>query len=278
MFNTSGVLPSSRISVPKSYYVAATIVSSGADRSSVLTLPIGDSAFTYLKWAHGAEGYDGIQPLSFMTGTPTIDSADSYFLGALKEGMSSGPAFCNTLNHFNIQYVAWERDADSDLMNEVQGYVGTNRREVGRLLSASNCLIPVETTADIVVYKNLKWTPNLLYFESDRSGGALLGADYTINSSDHIRVKSPPAAFHYLVLNEPFDSNWRLNGASPVGGTNVTIFRIRNTDLKALELENVATNYLQLFLAITLVLMTLIGITSVPWSRFLIRVRRWVER
>jgi hypothetical protein len=181
------------------------------------------------------------------------------------------------LNQFNIQYVAWERDADSELMNTVQGYLGTNRLQVGRLLSASNCLIPVETTAEIVVYKNLRWTPNLLYFESDRSGGDLLGAHYTINSSDHIRVKSPPAAFHYLVLNEPYDSNWRLNGASPVGGTNVTIFRIRNTDLHALELGNVATNYLQLFLAITLILMTLIGIASVPWRRLLIRVRRRVE-
>jgi hypothetical protein len=279
MFNTSGVLPSSRITVPKAYYTAATIVLSGADRSSVLTLPIGESAFTYLNWAHGAAGYDGIQPLSFMTGTPTIDSAppDSYLQAALKAGMLSGSAFCNTLNQFNIQYVAWERDADSELMNTVQGYLGTNRLQVGRLLSASNCLIPVETTAEIVVYKNLRWTPNLLYFESDRSGGDLLGAHYTINSSDHIRVKSPPAAFHYLVLNEPYDSNWRLNGASPVGGTNVTIFRIRNTDLHALELGNVATNYLQLFLAITLILMTLIGIASVPWRRLLIRVRRRVE-
>ena len=279
MFNTSGVLPSSRITVPKPYYTAATIVSSGADRSSVLTLPIGESAFTYLNWAHGTEGYDGIQPLSFMTGTPTIDSAapGSYLQEALKESMLSGSAFCNTLKQFNIQYVAWERDADSDLMNTVQGYLGTNRLGMGRLLSASNCLIPVETTADIVVYKNLRWTPNLLYFESDKSGGELLGADYTINSSDHIRVKSPPAAFHYLVLNEPYDSNWRLNGASPVGGTNVTIFRIRNADRNTLELGNVATNYLQLFLAITLILMMLIGIAGVPWRRLLIRVRRRVE-
>jgi hypothetical protein len=280
MFNSSGALPSNRIAVPAAYFKAATIVSSGADRSSVLTLPIGESASTYLKWAGGGAGYVGIQPLSFMSGTPTIDSAptDSYLQGALEKSMLSGSAFCNTLKQFNIQYVAWERDADSELMNAVQGFLGTNRLAVGRLLSASNCLVAVETTADIAVYKDVSWTPNLLYFESDRSGGVLLGADYTINSSDHISVKSPPASFHYLVLNQPFDSNWRLNGVSPVGGTNVTIFRIPSSKHDSLELGNVATNYLQLLLAMTLIFAAVIGVTTVPWIRRHVFVRWWKGR
>jgi hypothetical protein len=276
MFNSSGVLPSSRISVPKSYFQAATTVSNGANRSSVLTLPIGATAFTYLKWAHGAAGYDGIQPLSFMTGTPTIDFAPSgsYLKGALEKGMLSGSAFCNTLNQFNIQYVAWERDADSNLMNAVQGYLGTSRLHVGRLLSASNCLLPVETSADIVVYENLRWVPNLLYFQSEKSGGALLAAHYTVNSSDRINVKSPPDRFHYVVLNEAYDPNWHLDGEPPIGGTNVTIFRIPSSQSGTLQLENVATNYLHLFLAIALILATLIALSLVPWRWLLFLVRR----
>jgi hypothetical protein len=215
-----------------------------------------------------------------MTGTPTIDAAPtgSYLQSSLEQGMMSPTAFCDTLSQFNIQYVAWERDADQDLMNAVQGYLGVNRLETGRLLSRSHCLEPIEKTADIEVYKNVRWTPNLLYFESKKHGGAILHANYSMNASDHISVKSPPAGFHYLVLNEPYDSNWRLNGVSPVGGINVTIFRIRSTNHDALELGNVATNYLQLFLAMTLILVTLIALISVPWRLFLVLMRRRVER
>jgi hypothetical protein len=192
--------------------------------------------------------------------------------------MLSGSAFCNTLNQFNIQYVAWERDADSSLMNSVQGYLGTNRTQVRRLLSASNCLSPVETSADIVVYKDVRWVPNLLYFQSDKSGGALLAAHYTVNSSDRINVKSPPHQFHYVVLNEAYDSNWRLDGEPPVGGVNVTVFRIPGSKSGALQLANVATNYLQLFLAIALILATLIALSVLPWRWLLFLVRRRMEK
>jgi hypothetical protein len=269
MFDSSGVLPSNRITIPKSYYAAATILSNGAARSSVLTLPIGQSAATYLKWSDGSSGFVGVQPLSFMTGTPTIDAAPtgSYLQRSLEQGMMSPAAFCETLSHLNIQYVAWERDADEDLMNAVQGYLGVNRHETGRLLSRSRCLEPVEMTRDIEVYINLNWIPNLLYFESKRHGGAILDANYSMNASDHISVKSPPTGFHYLVLNEPFDGNWRLNGLSPVGGTNDIIFRIPSSKHGSLELGNVATNYLQLLLAMTLIFAAVIGLTTVPWKR-----------
>jgi hypothetical protein len=280
MFDSSGVLPSNRITVPKSYYTAATMLSSGADRSSVLTLPIGQSAATYLKWADGSAGFVGVQPLSFMTGTPTIDAAPtgSYLQSSLEQGMLSPTAFCDTLSQLNIQYVAWERDADQDLLNAVQGYLGVNRHETGRLLSRARCLEPIEMTADIEVYKNVKWTPNLLYFESKKQGGAILHANYSMNASDHISVKSPPAGFHYLVLNEPYDGNWRLNGKSPVGGINVTIFRIPNSKHDSLELGNVATDYLQLLLAMTLIFAAVIGLTTVPWKRRQVYVRWWKGR
>jgi hypothetical protein len=280
MFNSSGVLPSSRISVPNSYFNAASTVSNGANRSSVLTLPIGETAFTYLKWDRGAAGYDGIQPFSFMTGTPTIDFAPSgsYLYDALEKAMLSGPAFCSTLNQFNIQYVAWERDADTSLMVAVQGYLGTSQGEVRRLLSASNCLTPVETSADIVVYKNLRWSPNLLYFLSNKSGGARLRARYTVSASDRIDVQSPPDQFHYVVLNEAYDANWRLDGKPPIGGTNVTIFRVPSSKSGAFQIENVATNYLRLFLAIALILATLIVLSLVPWRWLLFLVRRRTGR
>lgn len=279
IFNSSGSLPSNRITVPKSYYTAASIVSSGIDRSSVLTLPIGESGTTYLKWVDGRQGYAGLQPLSLMTGTPTIDSApmDSYLRVSLENGLMSGSNFCSTLNRFNIQYVAWERDANVALMEAAQGFLGTNSANMGLILSHSPCLMPVEIAANIVVYKNVLWLPELIYFQKYKNGGERVDANYIVRTGDKISVKRPVGPFHYVVLNEPYDVNWRLNGQAPVGGRNVTIFRITDMSEKTFELTNNVTNELLLLLGLTLFCILLIALVIVPWGWLLVWWREWIR-
>lgn len=269
LFDASGSLPSNRISIPQSYYSVAEIVSNSAQRASVLTLPIGESPVTYLDWR---QGFQGIQPLSLMTSVPVIDSAPvgSYFRSSLLKAMASTVNFCNFLTKFNIDNVVWEKDANENLMNLVHGFVGTQLSSTGALLEEAPCLRKQEDSKNLVEFKNLFWYPRLVYFQSNLGSGSTSRAQYEIGNADTVIVTPPRNGYRYVTLNTPFDSNWRLNGVSPIGGGNVTIFRIRNIEGSPLVLTNVASNYLQRLLYLTLVL---IVVLAFPRS-----ILRWMFR
>jgi hypothetical protein len=269
LYDASNLIPAARINVPASYTTAAELVTLGGNDSSLLTLPIGSTPVVYLSWNDGLDGFSGIQPLSFMTGTATIDAAASgtYLHTALSDALASPSALCSGLDRLNIQYVAWERDADPTLMSVTQDYLGANMTTTSALLNSAPCLRILEKSSDIDVFENEAWTPALVSYARQPDGRDTRPADYTVGPGDNISVDPGPAGYHYVVLNEPFDNNWRLDGRPPIPGSNFNIFRVPDNQTLPFTLDNTATRKLRILLAIALLAIAATIAFAIPHTR-----------
>ena len=257
MFARSGALPSDRVSVPASYTALASRIPAGG--GSILTLPIGATNVAYLRWAHGANGFMGIQPLSFMTSLPTLDQAPSgsYVRRVLAAGLASGTP-CAALARLNVDYVALETDADTALMAAVGGYLGLPLARTAAVLRAASCLRPFGSGAGLTVYRDVRWTPDLVSFGQSVDGPGVR-AHYRIHPGDVITVDAPDRAYRYLLLNEPNDGGWALDGASPVAGHDVTAFRLDPGAPTRLVLINETTSEMRRLLVLTVAMTAMIG-------------------
>lgn len=257
MFGRSGMLPSNRMSVPASYARLASRIPKGG--GSILTLPIGTTNVTYLRWAHGANGFMGIQPLSFMTSLPMLDQAPSgsYVRGVLAGGMETG-ALCPALQRLNVDYVAFEADASPALMAAVHGYLGVPLARTAAMLSAAPCLRRFGSGDGLTVYRDVRWIPALVSFGQSPVGPGV-PANYQIHAGNVITVDNPGLAYRYLILNEPNDGGWVLNGNGPVPGHDVTAFRIQPGVLTRLVLANQTTSEMRRLLAFSGALVLAIG-------------------
>ena len=225
LYARSGFLPSNRVSIPTSYSdLAATLPP--ASQAALLTLPIGTTNIAYLRWNDGASGFRGIQPLSFMSPLPVIDQApeDSRVRVLLQHGLAHG-SLCSALEQLNVGFVAFESDADAVVMNAVGGYLGASLQATASILRSARCLVTAGTAPGLTVYRNARWIPRLVSF-ADALRGPSVPARYVVHPGDVVSVVPPNRPYRYLLLNEPNDGGWNLDGAMPVAGHDVTAFRV----------------------------------------------------
>lgn len=224
LFDSSGLLPSSRITIPPSYVTAARALR--ASGGSVLVLPLGATTVTYLRWRDGAQGFQGIQPLSFLSSLPVVDAApqQSYSRRLLTSALHTRHV-CSVLEQLNIAYLAVETDADTTIMHTVRGYIGLPLQHTLSLARAASCLRPVYSGTGVALYRNVRWTPDLVSFSnSPRHLGA--PAHYTINHNGEVAIAPPTVRYRFLIVNEPNDGSWVLGGREPLPGTDLTAFRL----------------------------------------------------
>ena len=215
LFNRSGVIPASRISVPKAYTVAASIIASARPGFAVLTLPIAESNnVVYLDWHHESQGFSGIQPISFLTSASVIDSAPkgSYVGKLIDKGLKGGGRFCQSLEGLNVGYVVWEKNVNLRIVSSESDYLGVNSIQIHGLLKHSACLRPVLSSHNLILYKNVPWIPNLVSYSPWANGRDPLHAHYIACGGDQVSVGATPEGYNYLVLNQPNDGGWSLDG------------------------------------------------------------------
>lgn len=250
LFARSGLFPSERVSIPSSYMsLAARIPDNGG---SILSLPIGYTNVTYLQWARGANGFMGMQPLSFMTALPVLDQAPagSYVRRVLRMGLTDGRV-CSSLEELNVSSVALESDADSGLMAVTGGFLGIPLSQTSTILRNAPCLRLVGSRSGLVLYRNAGWTPNLVSF-GGALGGPRVRARYTVHPGNVITIRRPAFRYRYLFLNEPNDGGWLLSGARPISGTYITAFRRPSGRNIHLVLVNENTRLMRLLLVMSL--------------------------
>lgn len=225
LYARSGALPSSRVSIPRSYSdLAAQLPASSS--AALLTLPIGTTNVAYLRWDGGADGFRGIQPLSFMSPLPVIDQApqSSRIRILLAQGLGQG-SLCSALEQLDVGYVAFESDADTAVMGVVGGYLGASLQRTASLLRSTPCLVTAGSGPGLTVYRDVRWVPGLVSF-ADTLHGPSVTARYVVHPGDVVTVAAPSRRYRYLLLNEPNYGGWNLNGAAPVAGHDVTAFRV----------------------------------------------------
>jgi hypothetical protein len=222
-----------------------------------------------------------------MTATPVVDQAPqgSYVQRVLRDATKNSGALCAGLSILNIQYVAWERDVDAKLLAAVSGYLGADSSRTSAALGEAGCLRRVEASDSINLYRDVEWKPDLVEIARHESGTGI-PADYTLGSDDRISIKAVDPGYRYLILNQPSDPNWRLDGEAPIAGTNNTVvFRLENGDRHTLTLVNRVTSMMYILLYLTLALCAIVLLwTYCPWNKLirgrghLIEHRKWAVR
>lgn len=257
IYAKSGVLPSNRVTVPISYTSLADRITAG--NGSILTLPIGTTNVTYLQWDEGSNGFRGIQPLSFMTAIPNLDQAPagSYVRKILTKGFDQ-KNLCSALERLNVDYVAFETDADVTLMKAIGGYLGLPLVRTATLLRSTPCLDVFGDANGLTLYKDVRWKPNLVSFsQSPNQPGT--PAKYHIDAGGVIVVDPPDHTFRFAILNEPNDGGWTLNGVAPRGGHDVTAFDLGRHISKRMTLMNVTTSEMRYLLVLAVIIAATIG-------------------
>lgn len=259
LYAGSGILPSNRVSIPMSY---SNLVAKlpATSQAALLTLPIGTTNIAYLRWNGGASGFRGIQPLSLMSPLPVIDQAPegSRVRNDLQHGLTHG-SLCSALEQLNVGFVALESDADAIVMNAVGGYLGASLQRTASILRSARCLVTAGAAPGLTLYRNTTWVPRLVSF-ADALQGPSMPARYVVHPGDTVTVLPPSRPYRYLLLNEPNDGGWNLNGAMPVAGRNVTAFRVPRGRL---VLVDGTTQEMNLLLALAVAVVVAVGAAPV---------------
>ncbi len=234
LYAGSGLLPSNRLSIPPAY-LDMTAKLPPTSQAALLTLPIGTTNIAYLRWSGGASGFRGIQPLSFMTALPVIDQAPdgSRVRTVLIEGLAHRH-LCSALEQLNVAFIAFESDADAAVMRAIGGYIGTPLDGTASTLRSAPCLVRADAAPGLVLYRDDQFVPRLVSF-ANALGGPSVPARYVVHPGDVVSVEAPSRPYRYLLLNEPNDGGWTLDGASPVSGHDITAFRLRRGRLLLID-------------------------------------------
>ena len=275
LYDRSGSLPSDRISVPASYTDAARAFLGSPKGTSLLVLPLGTTNVTYLSWNGGSHGFMGIQPLSFLSTMPVVDAAPpgSRVRRLLTSGLQSGEELCSSLGQLNIGYVAWERDADTSLLQAVGGYLAVDSAATRATLHDAPCLRPLRHTTALVIYRDVRWRPSLVSFEASL-GGTQVPAQYLIHGEDVISIRPPRRRYQFVVLNEPNDGGWSLDGRAPIDIRDETVFHMPSDPGASFVLSNTTTSVMRTLLYVTLALALAITVLWTGRWTFIARRRR----
>lgn len=226
LYDGSGVLPSNRITPPEAYLRAARIVQRDAGRSAVLTLPIGSTAETFLNWQGGKAGYTGIQPISFMTSASVIDTGGpTTWAGRALSRLHGTPAkWCSTLSALNVRFVILETDVNRPFAQAESVAYGSDPQLLKSTLDGIRCLSAHRLSSSVTLYRNTDWVPYAVFAASTASGGNPVAVRYRAIGPDRLEVQLPRAK-PYLVVNQPYDANLRLDGRAPLSSGPLTTFR-----------------------------------------------------
>jgi hypothetical protein len=233
MMDRSGLNAARRIRPPASYASAAAIINRTPGDFDVLTLPFGGNlGGVFLTWheARAARlptlGYQGIEPLQLMThkGVLTSDPTAPYlqsWASSIVRGDSNMKA---SLRLLNARYILVHLDSNGTVLRAESSWIGTAvRSRVQRSLTALPHLSVPLTTSALRLYSVPDWKPFRVFTVPDTAVGSPVQDRNP--QAVHYNERGPGTFVvdtsripkgNLVVLNRPYDSRWRADGAPPI--------------------------------------------------------------
>jgi hypothetical protein len=241
-FTRSGALPSNRIAIPDEYGQVASWLDRQRGDFDVLEFPWGNRGLIPLSWRGGADGYLGADPLALLSSKNfLLSTADAaYFQVLVQQVTRGGFSTTNALRLLNVRYVVLHDDASRAYLAGAAGWAGVDVNRLARTLVLTPGVKLVRAGPKLRVYEVSRWRPFGVFAVSGyRAGRAIYAQSYASVRAIQYRLE---AAGRYsvpsgqlrrgevLVVNHPFDRDWRAGGESPFSvAPGMTGFRVRST-------------------------------------------------
>jgi hypothetical protein len=225
-YDRFGVFPSDRINVPNEYERVAHFIDAKRGDFVVLTLPFASGPSAVLRWNGGDDGYRGLEPLSLLSSRPfiSVSHGSSYMQPLVRQVARGGPRAWPALRLLDVRYVVVHMDADRGFLSDLPGWIGRNPRLVDSALARAPELRLVFAGSMLRVYEVMPWQPFRLFALSSFPRKSLYALKFdqvrpvayrALGDGRYVVRDRKLKADSTLVLNHPFDSNWRANGRAP---------------------------------------------------------------
>ena len=242
-FDRSGNNASRRITVPDDYRRVAQLLDEMPGDYNVVVFPYGGVlGVSLLNWAEGDQGYQGVEPLGLLTRRPvlTSDAAAPYLKPVVNDLASGGVRAVRALKLLNARYVVLHFDAKFDRLYDQDRWLGRDVNTVDDRLESIAHMHLVFATDTLRVYSWTGWRP-FRFFAASLKGRQRLSAGPTRHGREEFgpsvfstAVRRRPLPYRkndagsyvvdatslqpheLLVMNQPFDSAWRADGARPI--------------------------------------------------------------
>jgi len=226
LYNSSGVIPSNRITVQGEYVRTAAWLDEKEGDFLVLPFPYGPSQITALEWDDGQDGFLGPEPLGLLSSKPVLfgDPAVEYLSPLVAQASNGGERAQPALRLLNARYVVVHLDSNQSYLKGLPNWIGTDVEAVNRRLSSTNSLRLVRVDGQLRVYEVKRWKPFRLFVAERYNGGSIYAERYqdvrairyrSLGNSVYEVASDQLSASDTLVVNHPFDRMWEANEAEP---------------------------------------------------------------
>jgi hypothetical protein len=259
-FDSSGIVPSRRITVPQSYEEVASRIDAKIGDFAVLSFPFGKAgSVTALSWRGGTSGYLGVEPFNLLSAKPQVvsDSAAPWITELAANVAGGGSRAVSALRLLDVRYVIVHRDTDRAYVAGIDSWVGPDVEGLIERLNRTKGLNRIRSRGDLAVYEVQRWKPFRLFAVRGYPRRSIYQLDPSRLKAIHYRALSPgrfevPAGQlergDILVLNHPYDSSWRAAERSPIRvEPGLTGFRV--ADSGAVEVSHSLDHRFPLLLA-----------------------------
>lgn len=227
LFDTSGVIPSRRITIPPEYERVAQWLDRQDGDFVVLTYPYGPTSLTALDWKEGREGYLGVEPLQLLSSRPfLLGDPSTPYLAPLVQAASEGTAQgSHGLSLMNVRYVVVHLDANADYLSGLPAWIGVDGSVIEANLSDAPGLVPRLSDGELRVFEVTQWRPFRLFAVRlfldvpifSLQARELRRITYTKTGLDSYQIPDGEVrSGELLIVNHPYDEFWRANGQAPI--------------------------------------------------------------
>lgn len=258
-FDRSGINPSRRITVPPDYAQVASIIEATPGDFTVVGIPYGDDlGIIALQWEQGEEGYLGVDPLRLLTRKPVVsnDPAAPYLQELMRDVALGGTRAVAALRFMNARFIVLHDDAHIEYLANRQRWIGLDVDAIDDRIEALPGMKSIYASGSLRAYLWTDWRPTRFFslpIVKPERRRPHLGSDARELLEPHAlssRFQRRPLPYRVddvgryvidtrslrknelLVMNQPYDSSWRANGAKPVrvdpGLTGFSVGRGRN--------------------------------------------------
>lgn len=224
-FDRSGVIASKRITIPDEYYRVGDWLNKQEGDFEVLPVPAGPGGLSELSWDGGESGYEGVEPLKFLTGKSILlgDPARPYTLPLVLRVLSGGSKAKLALQLLNIRFIVVHIDVNQGYLRGLKGWVGRNVTHVVNVLLQEPGIRLAMKTPKLYVFQVTSWKPFHVFAVSNYKGESIYDMPRTsvrplayrrTGAGEYLLSGQSVRRGEFVVLNKPRDHRWVAEGAS----------------------------------------------------------------
>ncbi|MEI7792458.1 MAG: hypothetical protein WCI57_03185 [Candidatus Berkelbacteria bacterium] len=207
----SGVIVSSKIKIPSSYYDASAWLDKQPEDFNVLPLPLSTMGIAALSWNDGLDGYLGSYPLLNMSSKRFIvtDFGSGRGTKLAKSIYSGSVDSVDGLTDYNVKFVIVHKDVNFDYIKNNDWYVGyKDNQAIATSIQKIQDLKLVESFGNLDIYENLKWSQKHFYVEATK-GNPTIEVEKVNPAEYKVKIHNLNGSLN-LVFNEIYNKDIAL--------------------------------------------------------------------